>query len=83
MRMKHEPIAVGKRRPTNVSLPADAVAEAKMRGINVSKACEAGLMAQLDTVRIEQWKRDNQAWIDAHRAWVEDNPLPLERYRLF
>lgn len=83
MRMKHEPVAVGKRRATNVSLPENAVAEAKARGINVSKACEAGLMAQLEATRIEQWKRDNQNWIDAHREWVENNPLPLERYRLF
>lgn len=83
MRMKHEPIVRDKRRPTNVSLPAEAVAEAKELGINVSKACEAGLMAELQDARVERWKRDNREWIDAHRKWVENNPLPLEKYRLF
>ena len=35
----------GPRRPTNVTLHADLLAEAKQLGLNISEACEAGLHA--------------------------------------
>ena len=35
----------GPRRPTNVTLQANLLAEAKQLGINISEACEAGLQS--------------------------------------
>ncbi|WP_052134198.1 type II toxin-antitoxin system CcdA family antitoxin [Sphingomonas sp. 37zxx] len=71
------------RRATNVSLPADAVAEAKTLGLNVSQACEEGLLNRLKHARKEQWTKDNWEAIQANNAWVEEHGLPLAKYRMF
>ena len=81
MRMKHQ--VISRRRATNVTLPGDLVAEAKALAVNVSKACEAGLSTAVREATRQRWKADNAEWIGAHRRWVEENELPLERYRLF
>lgn len=83
MRMKHEVITAAKRRPTNVTLPEALVAEARSLNVNVSKACQVGLMAAVKDEADRRWKQENSTWIEAHRRWVENNELPLERYRLF
>ena len=43
------------RRATNVSLDEQVVAAAKALGINVSRACEDGLRAEVNRVRQERW----------------------------
>ncbi len=35
------------RRATNITLPVDLLAEARMLGLNVSQACEQGLKAEI------------------------------------
>ncbi len=81
--MKRETVTSAKRRPTNVTLSIDLVAEARALNVNVSKACQVGLVAAVKDEADRRWKQDNAAWIEAHRRWVENNELPLERYRLF
>jgi antitoxin CcdA len=71
------------RRPTNVSLPSDTVARAKELGINVSKACEAGLTAEVKKEWERRWKEEHREAIEANNAWVEKHGLPLEKFRLF
>lgn len=89
MRMKHEVISkrrateLGKKRPTNVTLPSELVQEARALNVNLSKACAAGLAAAVEQAEEARWKADNADWIAAHRRWVEANELPLEKYRLF
>lgn len=81
MRMKHEPI--DRRRATNVTLPERLIEQARSLDLNVSKACEAGLADAVRTASKERWKAENAGWVEAHRRWVEENELPLDRYRLF
>jgi antitoxin CcdA len=71
------------RRPTNVSLDADLVAEAKALGINLSHACEAGLIAELKAAREAAWLRENAAAIESSNRWLTQNGLPLGQYRRF
>ena len=71
------------RRATNISLDADDVAEAKALGINVSKACEAGLRSELKRVRDAKWIEENRLAMEAWNAWTEIHGLPLAKYRLF
>ena len=66
------------RRPTNVSLRADAVAEAKTLGINVSKACEAGLLIELKRERERRWQDENREAIQGWNAWVREHGLPIK-----
>lgn len=71
------------RRPTNISLNEAHVAEARALGINVSQACERGLVQEIRQVRAERWREENRAAILSSNAFVEANGLPLAKLRLF
>lgn len=70
-------------RPTNVSLDAALVAEAKELGVSISQASNRGLEAAVKQARGERWLEENMAALESSNAWVEANGLPLEKYRLF
>ena len=71
------------RKPTNLSLAADLVEEAKALDINLSRACEAGLEAALREERKRRWQEENQPAMEAWNDWVAEHGLPLARYRQF
>ncbi|UVO55094.1 type II toxin-antitoxin system CcdA family antitoxin [Sphingomonas sp. SUN039] len=71
------------RRPTNVTLDARAVDDARALGINVSKACELGLVSEIKRAREARWRAENRAAIDSHNAFVEKHGIPLSRFRQF
>jgi len=71
------------RRRTNVSLDSDFVAEAKALGINISQACERGLVETVKEARTAAWLAENRAALESSNAYVEKHGLPLEEYRLF
>jgi antitoxin CcdA len=73
----------GNRRPTNVSLAADLIEEAKQLDINVSQACERGLAAEVKKAREDKWIEDNWDAIQFWNKYVEENGLPLAKYRMF
>jgi antitoxin CcdA len=72
-----------RRRATNVSLPADTVAAAKELGVNISQACETGLAAAVKKERERRWKEENREKIEWWNHWLEENGLPLAKYRMF
>jgi antitoxin CcdA len=71
------------RRATNISLDSEILADAKAFGINVSRACEEGLRAEVTKARNARWVEENREAMEASNAWVEKNGLPLARYRMF
>lgn len=71
------------KRPTNVSLPAELVSEAKRLGINVSEACQTGLAAEVKRAREAAWKEENRAAIDSWNEYTRKHGLPLAKYRQF
>lgn len=71
------------KRPTNVSLNARLLKEAKALGINVSRAAERGLALQIAEARAKKWRAENRKAIEASNAYVEKYGLPLARYRRF
>ena len=81
--MKHDPVVSGTRKPVNLSLDTGIVAAARAAGLNLSRISEAALRLATREAQDVAWKRDNREWIAAHARWVEENELPLERYRLF
>ena len=83
MCMKHDPIASGKRKSVNLSLDTGVVDAAREAGINLSKACEAALREAAKVERDRRWKEDNREWAESVNRWVEENGLPLAKYRLF
>lgn len=74
---------IGGRKPTNLSLDADLVADARSLGINLSRACEDALRKEVAVERGRRWKEENAAGIAASNAYVEKHGLPLEKYRQF
>ncbi len=71
------------RRPTNLSLDSVLLAEAKALAINVSRAAESGIQAAVLDEKRKLWLQENAAAIDSSNAFVEENGLPLSRYRKF
>ncbi|HEV7341452.1 MAG TPA: type II toxin-antitoxin system CcdA family antitoxin [Sphingopyxis sp.] len=73
----------GPKKPTNVSLSAELVDEAKKLEINVSEACQAGLLAEVKKAREAAWKAENRAAMEASNEYVRKHGLPLAKYRQF
>jgi antitoxin CcdA len=71
------------RRPTNVSLDARLVEEAKEFGINVSRASEEGLAREVKAERERRFKEENAEAFEEWNRFVEKNGLPLDRFRQF
>jgi antitoxin CcdA len=80
--MRRDKIPAGPKRPTNVSLDAGLVDDARALGVNVSAACEAGLRAQLRTAREAAWLEENREAIASSNAYVEKYGLPLAHLSL-
>jgi antitoxin CcdA len=72
-----------RRKATNVSLNPDYLAEARELGINISKACENGLVQAVKEVRGARWIEENREALDSFNTYIEQHGLPLEKYRLF
>lgn len=83
MRMPNALRKPAARSATNVSLDRAYVAEARELGINVSQACERGLIETVKKARAARWLEENREALESSNAWVEANGLPLEKYRLF
>ena len=71
------------KRATNVSLRADLIDEAKDLNINISRACEQGLAAEVKKAREDKWIAENWEAIQSSNAYVEKHGLPFARYRQF
>ena len=87
MRIEEMPSAArrpaGPRRPTNLSLDADPVAEGKALGVNGSQACEQGLRRVVDKARNDAWAEERREAILQWNAYGEEHGLPPARYRQF
>lgn len=70
-------------RPTNVSLSATLVDEAKALGVNISVAATAGLEQAVAKRRAEQWLKANTEALESYNQYVGEKGLPLEKSRLF
>ncbi|WP_326523285.1 type II toxin-antitoxin system CcdA family antitoxin [Sphingomonas sp.] len=81
--MKHDSTVKGKRRPVNMSIDSGVIAAARDVGINISQVSEAALRAATKAEQDRRWKEENRAAFDYWNDWVEENGLPLEKYRLF
>lgn len=71
------------RRPTNVSLDARLVDEAKELGINVSRASEEGLAREVREERKRRFQDEHREAFAEYNRYIAEHGLPLERYRLF
>lgn len=71
------------RKPTNLSLDASLLTEAKALKVNLSRAAEDGVRSAVAAAKAAQWKVENAAALQSSSAYVEEHGLPLETYRQF
>ncbi|MBS0557713.1 MAG: type II toxin-antitoxin system CcdA family antitoxin [Proteobacteria bacterium] len=69
------------KKPTNVSINSDLLADARAFGLNLSAELEERLTETLRQRRAEQWLRDNRAAIEAYTKFVEENGIFGEEFR--
>ena len=79
--MKNEAPSI--RRAANLSIDAGLLAEAKSLSVNVSRAAEAGIAEAVRKEKERVWKEENREAIAQWSQWVEENGLPLAKYRQF
>lgn len=65
------------RRKTSVTIDADALADAKSLGINVSTVAEAALFQAIAEARHKKWLADSADAVAAQAEWHEQNGHPL------
>ena len=88
MRMKTDAAADrsgfrGRVRPTNVTLSASLVDEARALGVNISSAAGAGLERAVPKKRAERWIAENADAMASYNLLLEGRGLPLAKHRLF
>lgn len=71
------------RRPTNLSMDATLLTEAKALKVNLSRAAEEGVRHAVATAKAEQWKAENASALRSSNSYVEKHGLPLDKYRQF
>ena len=71
------------RRATNVSLDPRLIEEARALDVNVSRACERGLIEQIREARASRWLAENDGAIASSNAHADEQGLPLASARLF
>ena len=71
------------KKPTNVSINQQLLAEAKALEVNISKAAEAGLARAIADRRADLWLAENRAALDSSNAYFDKHGLPLAKYRSF
>jgi antitoxin CcdA len=71
------------RRAANVTLPEPLIQAAKQLGINISQACEKGLIAAVSEAQAAAWLKENGPAIDAWNEYIEEHGIPLAEFRQF
>lgn len=71
------------KRPANLTLDNELIAEAKSFGVNLSQAAEAGLRVAVAKAKADAWRRENLKALTSSNDWVDAHGLPLDQYRQF
>ncbi|WP_281984977.1 type II toxin-antitoxin system CcdA family antitoxin [Thalassorhabdomicrobium marinisediminis] len=71
------------RKPTNLSLDAALLSEARALKVNLSRAAEEGVRHAVASAKAERWKAENAAALESSNAYVEAHGVPLARFRQF
>jgi antitoxin CcdA len=71
------------KKPTNVSINSELLAQAKELKINLSATLEAALTELVTARQRELWKRENRAAIQAYNQLVEEHGVFSDDLRSF
>jgi antitoxin CcdA len=71
------------RKAANLSIDTKVLADAKALDINVSRAAESGIVEAVQAEKNKRWLEENREALLYFNDWVEENGLPLAKYRQF
>lgn len=71
------------RKAANLSINVDLLSEAKALSVNISRAAEVGIAEAVRKEKERLWRDENRNALESWNAWVEENGLPLAKYRQF
>lgn len=71
------------KRPTNLTIDAELLDEAKALGVNLSRVLEQGLRERVAQARRERWLEENADAIAEHNERVEARGVFSDRLRRF
>jgi antitoxin CcdA len=70
-------------RLTTLSLRADVVEQAEAQGLDLREIAERALRRAIAARREAQWLEEHRGAIESSNRYVEQNGLPLGKYRMF
>lgn len=68
---------------TNLSIQLHLLSEAKELGVNISASAELGIAQAIASEKKKRWLQENNAALSSSNLFVEENGLPLSKYRVF
>ena len=71
------------RRPTHLSIDSELLNIAKEVGVNISRSAEVGIQQAVKSKLREVWLQENKEALLSSNAFIEENGLPLEKFRAF
>ena len=72
-----------RRKSVNISIESRLVEEAKQLGINVSRAAEESIAKAVSKEKSRRWLLENKEALEGWNEYVQENGLPLAKYRQF
>lgn len=79
--MQTQKVNIKKR--TNLSIQSNLLSEAKELGVNISASAENGIAQAIAQERKKRWLKENNSALSSSNLFVEENGLPLSKYRAF
>ena len=71
------------KRPANLSIDAELLTIAKEVGVNISRSAEVGIQQAVNIKLRELWLQENKEALLSSNAFIEENGLPLDKFRSF
>ena len=71
------------RKPTNLSLDAQLVADAKAMCLNLSETAERAIAEAVRHEKVRRWKEENREAIEAYNRYIDEHGVPLSEFRQF
>lgn len=71
------------KKPTNLTVNADLLSQAKALNINISSILEAALIETLKKSKRDEWLKENEGSIQAYNAAVSQNGVFSDGNRTF
>jgi antitoxin CcdA len=76
-----QPPTPGRKRPVNVTVDEDVLAEAKQLGLNLSQVLEEELRKRVTDERTRRWQDENREAFEAHNRFIEKHGIWSTKYR--